>query len=762
MPTASTYIFLAILLIAIVGLSVFYVWVLLLGSAKRDETTKSCVSINYFGKFNSSGFFCQIEQDIFIVTCKHCVTFPVLFIRDIKGRRIRAEEILVAKDGRDVAFIRFKKPDFEIYPLQFHKDVATLTPGQEISSYGDSLGEKVFVKEEGKILGIGPIDIEINNPIVHGNSGGPVLLKGSNLVIAIASRRGEVRKDEESQLSNKGTRFENVRRFAVRFDDLKLDDMLKTEWGKTDEKDAQSLNKLARESLVNGDIDTYRLLIDYNASQLNDPLALNIWYELVFEGLFLNNKYKETPLEELAKNLNNISTHAYSLNIPAAKLDLGFMLLYGILTTADPAKGFQLVHQAAESGYMVAQWYEGYCYAWGIGTVKNPQKALEYFQKAALKDYSRALNDLGNCYLQGFGTLRNNDLAKVCFQKSAELNDCQGLFMMGVFTTNTDLAKAITYYCRAAQLGHIEASLRAANFYYGQKDYRSAAHYYNLAANKQAPLAIYSLAIFYKFGLGGYPKDNKEEIKLLKQAANLENPEAMTLIGNYYRKGYDSLIVKNINEAIIWFGKASEKGNLEARHNLGELYLNGECGEPYLKNAFAFFKSASEGNYIASFSKLAFCYLNGLGTEKDLNQAIFWLEKSANAGIPEGQRIYADCFIQGLGIERDFQKAFKLYDLAAKGEDAEAMTKLADMYYSGFESVLPDYAKAAEWYNKAYLKGDQLAAYKLGLLFYDGKGVEKNLDQARTLFLYAWETGHIEKALAMLQNLQKTPSVGFK
>ena len=84
------------------------------------------------------------------------------------------------------------------------------TIGDEISIYGDSQGAGVLTEIKGHIIGVGPRDLEIDAPIVQGNSGS-ALLNGKLEVLGVATYA-----TREQTEWNADTRFGKVRRFAVR------------------------------------------------------------------------------------------------------------------------------------------------------------------------------------------------------------------------------------------------------------------------------------------------------------------------------------------------------------------------------------------------------------------------------------------------------------------------------------------------------------------------------------------------------------------
>jgi S1-C subfamily serine protease len=92
---------------------------------------------------------------------------------------------------------------------------------QPIVVYGNSAGGNVATELRGKILGVGPRDIEVDADIVSGNSGSPILdSEGKVLGVAtyIAFELEFDKKDQRSQIF-KGTRFGKTRRYGVRIPD---------------------------------------------------------------------------------------------------------------------------------------------------------------------------------------------------------------------------------------------------------------------------------------------------------------------------------------------------------------------------------------------------------------------------------------------------------------------------------------------------------------------------------------------------------------
>ncbi len=81
----------------------------------------------------------------------------------------------------------------------------------------------------------------------------------------------------------------------------------------------------------------------------------------------------------------------------------------------------------------------------------------------------------------------------------------------------------------------------------------------------------------------------------------------------------------------------------------------------------------------------------------------------------------------------DYQAARKEFEALAERGDAKAMVDLGRMYHVG-EGVKRDYAKAMDWYLKAFKKGNGTAYNNIGVMYRDGQGVQTNQQVAYALF----------------------------
>jgi TPR repeat protein len=99
-----------------------------------------------------------------------------------------------------------------------------------------------------------------------------------------------------------------------------------------------------------------------------------------------------------------------------------------------------------------------------------------------------------------------------------------------------------------------------------------------------------------------------------------------------------------------------------------------------------------------------------------------------------GTSCHASDEVEKLVMEKmnagDVQAAFQLANDAADKGDAWAMDLLGALYLSGAGPSPKNYALAAEWLRKAALKGNGDSMSRLGEMYFNGWGVERNIATA--------------------------------
>ena len=130
--------------------------------------------------------------------------------------------------------------------------------------------------------------------------------------------------------------------------------------------------------------------------------------------------------------------------------------------------------------------------------------------------------------------------------------------------------------------------------------------------------------------------------------------------------------------------------------------------------------------------------------QKDYALAAEYAEKAIAKGRLDLAPLVAKLYFEGTGeLNKDVDKAFKYTQMGAEARDVECLFRLATQYYVGANNVAKDDAKAfACLYNAVfvdnadeYYKG--LVRLNLANMYFDGKGVVKNVEEAINCYLKA-------------------------
>ena len=154
-------------------------------------------------------------------------------------------------------------------------------------------------------------------------------------------------------------------------------------------------------------------------------------------------------------------------------------------------------------------------------------------------------------------------------------------------------------------------------------------------------------------------------------------------------------------------------------------------------------RMAEDGNSIAQYQ---------LGRKSNFNEHgdMNWLRRSAEQGFSP-----AEVTLGNMAYEaKDWEKAAKWLELAANRGDHLAMFKLGFLYYRG-NGVIRNRSKAFDLFRESARSGNVKAQYNVGLLYEAGLGTIANRELAIDWFERAADKGH-EKAQEKLKALSTT------
>ena len=175
--------------------------------ATSFEAVKDKLVVIVCGDKAGSGFIVRDGGRPYLFTNAHVVKSGAVMAYRLDGTRLA----LGPRDdaiGRDM--VRFA---LDVAMPAF--DLAGGVPdiGDPVVVLGNSDGRGVVTEIRGKVIGVGPREIEVDAAFVVGNSGSPVLDRNGR-VIGIATYLRDCRNDDDWSKTN--TRFNGIRRFALR------------------------------------------------------------------------------------------------------------------------------------------------------------------------------------------------------------------------------------------------------------------------------------------------------------------------------------------------------------------------------------------------------------------------------------------------------------------------------------------------------------------------------------------------------------------
>lgn len=174
------------------------------------------------------------------------------------------------------------------------------------------------------------------------------------------------------------------------------------------------------------------------------------------------------------------------------------------------------------------------------------------------------------------------------------------------------------------------------------------------------------------------------------------------------------------------------------------------------QSALKKFEAKAMDGDVYSIYMLGRMYREGQGVEKNYQQAVYWFVKAADKADLSSEYSLGIIYEKGgYGVERDYAKAVKWFQkVATKRHLAEqssikiyAMRRLG-IYHETGTGVKQDYKQAVKWFTYAAQQGDAKSQARLGALYMQGFGVNRNPAAA-----YKW----IEmSADGLAENIKKT------
>ncbi|OEY95275.1 hypothetical protein BJD20_16210 [Acinetobacter proteolyticus] len=161
-----------------------------------------------------------------------------------------------------------------------------------------------------------------------------------------------------------------------------------------------------------------------------------------------------------------------------------------------------------------------------------------------------------------------------------------------------------------------------------EKDINKAIKLYAEAGNNNYVPAMYNIGRL-KLEDG----NEVEAFSILEYVASKDYAPALNLLGIMYNNG--GYADKDLNKAFLYYKKAADLGNPDAKFNLGQMYFYGEGVKQDYKKSFYWYDESAKQNYDFAKIQLATSYYKGYGVKKNIEKAISAISEMADKGDPD-------------------------------------------------------------------------------------------------------------------------------
>lgn len=304
----------------------------------------------------------------------------------------------------------------------------------------------------------------------------------------------------------------------------------------------------------------------------------------------------------------------------------------------------------------------------------------------------------------------------------------------------------------------------------------------NIAKNDVAAMFEFGSTCDMLYKTTGCKQDKALAETYLASAAKKGNADAVRQLAEHNSKD-------NLSGAIEILDKAAKGGDKKAAERLQSIMQDclagirgkGICGEE-TSAKFEELKGCAKAGAVVAIKFLIEAYKSGriyegpipcdipsfgLGDPKtmrtyDWESVAYWTEMAAKAGDGNSMLDYSVICREGKGCERDINKAFiwACDGFLKGGLRRRALRLLAEFYRSTYFSI-PDSQKVSELLTRSAQAGYLPAIVAMGVRYRKGKGVKKDLSEAKRLFEIAVENGS-KDAKEELKTIPRSVKAGAK
>lgn len=291
----------------------------------------------------------------------------------------------------------------------------------------------------------------------------------------------------------------------------------------------------------------------------------------------------------------------------------------------DATGALEIVVPLAERGNPQAQHYMGKLLSSGQGVKQDHAAAFEWYSRAANQGFKEAQFSLGLAYGGGFGVTQDG-LEALKWFIIAKAEDGLVFHMlskeMGPRATEQAGARAQAWL-DDRDFSRLQMALRSDN--------ATKVAMLTELANGGMPAAQYELGVLYSIGLPHALSSTKKPTVpgLLDLQPDHETARGLYLLAA--EQGYapaQRAYADHLGDdhtAVVWYRKAAEQGDNNARYSLAVRYASGLGVQKDKDEAMRLYRLAASGEHVYAMIALADAYYEGKDVSRDLERAYIWL-----------------------------------------------------------------------------------------------------------------------------------------
>lgn len=340
----------------------------------------------------------------------------------------------------------------------------------------------------------------------------------------------------------------------------------------------------------------------------------------------------------------------------------------------------------SNTGDAGAQNLLGVLYENGRGVARDPGRAILYYEAAIAQGDDLAMTNLGILYSEGApGLERRPDLARPLLERAIALGNVGAinalgvLYELGIDEGGPDYARAIENYREAMALGDLDAAANLGGLYAEglgvAQDYARARAYAGIAADGGLARAMEMLAWMVEYGYGGAP-DVPQALIWYERAADAGNVASLYALGDILYNGAEGVAV-DIPRALAFYERGHAAGDADSSYALGWIYEGGRGVAADPERALGYYQAAFAGGLPEAVYVMGLLYQEGEVLPVDLVYSRELLDRAADLGEVLAYSDLGTMLVEGLGGPADWPRAEMLFREGYRGGDAEAAINLA-------------------------------------------------------------------------------------